>query len=121
MKEDLLITKTRFILTTGNFFVLFLIFYNNLNIFLTYNRKKEAWDLLINEAIELISKYKIDGLHLDDAQCWPNLLEANISELERNDTDGTPAYTPEEIFYGKIVIPRTFTGYWMTEYLFSSI
>jgi len=88
---------------------------NCIRINLIQNRKKEAWDLLISEAIELITKYKIDGLHLDDAQCWPNILDANTTELERNDTDGTPAYTQDEIFYGKIVIPKTFSGYWCTE------
>ena len=79
------------------------------------HRKKEAWDLLIDEAVELCSKYRIDGLHLDDAQCWPNILEADIQELERKDTDGSPAYTPEDVFYGNIVAPRTFSGYWNTE------
>lgn len=78
-------------------------------------RKKETWDLIINETCEFIKTYNIDGIHIDDAQIWPHTFEADIEELERKDTDGTPAYEVEDIFFGKIIKPKTISGYWSTE------
>lgn len=65
--------------------------------------------------MELVSRYGIDGLYLDDAQTWPQLFEINEEELARQDTDGTEAYTLEDKFYGSVVIRKNFTGYWATE------
>lgn len=33
-------------------------------------RKKEAWDMLINEILILIEYYKIDGMHLFNCQIY---------------------------------------------------
>lgn len=79
------------------------------------NRRKEAWDLLIEETEDLIKKYGVDGFHLDDIQSWPPMFEVDIEELERKEFDGENIYNIEDIFYGKIVLQRSFTGYWATE------
>ena len=71
--------------------------------------------MLISETREFIQTYGIDGLHFDDVQTWPQIFEADLDELERKDTDGSPAYDIEEIFYGVVVKPRTVSGYWATE------
>ena len=36
-------------------------------------RKKETWDLLLNELFELIEKYQIDGIHLDNGHVCPQI------------------------------------------------
>ncbi len=38
-------------------------------------RKLEAWNLLIDEASEVISKYGINGIYLDNGISWPQLYE----------------------------------------------
>ena len=78
-------------------------------------RKKEAWDMLINEIKILIDKYKIDGVHLDNCQAWPQIMEMDTAELFRIDIDGKPAYTPLEILNGEIVMPNVENGYWDTD------
>lgn len=75
------------------------------------------WDLLIEETEDLVEKYGVDGFHLDDVQSWPPMFDVDIEELERKEFDGENIYTIEDIFYGKIVLQRSFTGYWATEYL----
>ena len=37
-------------------------------------RKIEAWDLLVNEILDLVDKYQIDGIHLDNCQAWPQIM-----------------------------------------------
>ena len=78
-------------------------------------RKKEAWDMLINEILILIEKYKIDGVHLDNCQAWPQIMEMDTAELYRIDIDGKPAYTPLDILNGEIVMPNSECGYWDTD------
>ena len=78
-------------------------------------RKKESWDMLINEIKILIEKYKIDGVHLDNCQAWPQIMEMDTAELYRIDIDGKPAYTPLEIINGEIVMPNVENGYWDTD------
>ena len=78
-------------------------------------RKVEAWDLLIQEILELVDKYKIDGVHLDNCQAWPQIMEIDAAEIYRIDTDGKPAYSPMEILNGEIVIPNEESGYWNTD------
>ncbi len=78
-------------------------------------RKKEAWDMLINEIKILIEKYKIDGVHLDNCQAWPQIMELDTAELYRIDIDGKPAYTPFDILNGEIVMPNVEQGYWDTD------
>ena len=75
-------------------------------------RKKESWDLLISELKTLIDKYKIDGVHLDNCQAWPQIMELDTAELYRIDVDGQPAYNSLDILNGEIVMPNLESGYW---------
>ena len=78
-------------------------------------RKIEAWEMLISEVKTLINKFGIDGLHLDNCQIWPHIMELNTIEMYRIDDDGKPAYTPMEILNGEIVIPNSESGYWESD------
>ena len=78
-------------------------------------RKKESWDMLIAEMKILIEKFKIDGVHIDNCQAWPQIMEVDTAELYRIDIDGKPAYTPLEILNGEIVMPNVENGYWDTD------
>ena len=78
-------------------------------------RKKESWDLLISEIKILIDKYNIDGVHLDNCQAWPQIMELDTAELYRIDVDGQPAYSSLEILNGEIVMPNKESGYWDTD------
>ena len=78
-------------------------------------RKIEAWELLIKEVKELISRFNIDGIHLDNCQIWPHIMEINTYEMYRIDNDGKPAYSPMEILNGEIVIPNSENGYWESD------
>ena len=75
-------------------------------------RKKESWDLLISEIKTLIEKYHIDGVHLDNCQAWPQIMELDTAELYRIDVDGQPAYDSLDKFNGEIVMPNLESGYW---------
>jgi len=44
-------------------------------------RKIEAWDLLIDEVLEYSQKFGIDGIHLDNGQAWPQIMEPDLEEL----------------------------------------
>lgn len=77
-------------------------------------RKVEAWDLLIEEVEELATRTGVDGIHLDNGQAWPQMLEVDIEELHRDDVDGQPAYTPEQVMNGEIVLRNENHGYWNT-------
>ena len=78
-------------------------------------RKVEAWDILVEEIKVLVDKYKIDGIHLDNCQAWPQIMEVDAAEMYRIDIDGKPAYTPMEILNGEIVMPNAESGYWDTD------
>ena len=78
-------------------------------------RKKEVWDLLIEETVAFIKEYNIDGIHIDNAELLPQYFEANVEELERHESDGEPSYSQDDLFYGNVVHPSHETGYWMTE------
>jgi starch synthase len=78
-------------------------------------RKKDAWDLLINEIKSLIEKYGIDGVHLDNCQAWPQIMEIDAAEMYRNDIDGKPAYSPMEIMNGEIVMPNEESGFYNSD------
>jgi len=71
--------------------------------------------LLLNETIELVQQYKIDGFNLDNANTWGQLLEVDTEELERFDTDEQDIYSLEQRFYGDLVRKGKNTGYWFTE------
>ena len=78
-------------------------------------RKIEAWEILINEIKTIIKKFNIDGIHLDNCQMWPNIMEVNMLEMYRIDNDGTLSYSPMEILNGEIIIPNSEGGYWETD------
>ena len=63
----------------------------------------------------LIDKYNIDGVHLDNCQAWPQIMELDTAELYRIDVDGQPAYSSLEILNGEIVMPNKESGYWDTD------
>ena len=75
-------------------------------------RKKEAWDLLIEEIIEVAKKYHTNGIYLDNGQAWPHILDLNEEEMYRQDSDGIHAYTNEEIMDGIIIMLSEYNGYW---------
>jgi hypothetical protein len=75
-------------------------------------RKIEVWEMLINEIKKLVNKFGKDGLHLDNCQIWPHIMELNKYELYRIDNEGQPAYSPKEIINGDNVIPNSESGYW---------
>ena len=41
-------------------------------------------------------------------------MEPDLDELNRKDIDGEPAYAPEEIMAGEIVVRNENHGYWNT-------
>ena len=44
-------------------------------------RKVEAWDLLVDDILDLARKYEIDGVHLDNCQAWPQIMKVNLDEM----------------------------------------
>ena len=79
-------------------------------------RKIETWEILIEEIKSLINKYNIDGIHLDNCQAWPQIMEINVAEMYRIDIDGKPSYSPLDILNGEIVMPNVESGYWDTDF-----
>lgn len=77
-------------------------------------RKLDAWELLIDEIITFTQRHGIDGIHLDNGQAWPQIMEPDVEELSRVDVDETPCYTPEEFMNGEVVIRNENYGYWNT-------
>lgn len=75
-------------------------------------RKKKVWDLLVEEIIFMATKYGIHGIHLDNGQAWPQILNCNLAEMYRKDPDGKYAYTDKEIFEGEIVNEDEESGFW---------
>ena len=41
-------------------------------------RKIESWDLLVDDIISLAGRNKIDGIHLDNCQAWPQIGRAHV-------------------------------------------
>lgn len=77
-------------------------------------RKVEAWDLLVDEVINFATRTGVSGIHLDNGQAWPQILEPDVEELSRLDVDGELAYTAEDLMNGEIVIRNENHGYWNT-------
>ena len=75
-------------------------------------RKLEAWELLIDEIVSYTSKFGIDGIHLDNGQAWPQLMEPDVEELLRLDDDGEPAYSTMDFMNGEVVLRNENHGYW---------
>lgn len=77
-------------------------------------RKVEAWDLLIEEVISFTKKTGVNGIHLDNGQAWPQIMELDNEEMMRMDDDGQPAYTCEDLMNGEVVVRNENHGYWNT-------
>ncbi|CAG9314556.1 unnamed protein product [Blepharisma stoltei] len=75
-------------------------------------RKSEVWNLLISDILTFAKNYKIDGIHMDNAQAWPQIMELDAGEMYRKDTDGQPHYTTQEIFDGLVVKRNENYAYW---------
>ena len=77
-------------------------------------RKIECWDLQIDEILTYANKHDVDGIHLDNGQAWPQIMQPDVEELKRIDEDGLPAYTPEDFMDGNVVVRNENHGYWNT-------
>jgi hypothetical protein len=75
-------------------------------------RKIEAWELLIDEVMSYSKRFQVDGIHLDNGQAWPQILEPDVEELSRIDVDGEPAYSSDDFMNGECVIRNENHGYW---------
>lgn len=75
-------------------------------------RKKEAWDLLLEETFYVINKFDIDGIHIDNGQSCPQIFRIDREELYRKEMNGDPAYSNIDIFEGKVVVKDLNSGYW---------
>ena len=84
------------------------------NMLLNY-RDIASWNLLVNDISELCEKYKISGIHLNNAQNWPQIYSIDLKEMLReNLEDGKLIrhYSNYEIINGKVIIPNQECGYW---------
>ena len=77
-------------------------------------RKSSAWNLLVNDVLSFVQKYKVDGIHLDNAHAWPQIMVRNETEMYRQDPDGQYHFTTQEIFDGKVVLRNEFFGFWQS-------
>lgn len=75
-------------------------------------RKLKVWNLIIDEIIEFSERYRLDGIHLENGQAWPQFLSLDCKEMYRKDPDQTSAYTEKEIFNGEVVLQDENCGYW---------
>eukprot|EP00921_Rhytidocystis_pertsovi_P013784 GHVQ01022382.1.p1 GENE.GHVQ01022382.1~~GHVQ01022382.1.p1 ORF type:complete len:1848 (+),score=155.63 GHVQ01022382.1:2238-7781(+) len=80
-------------------------------------RKVEAWDLLVSDIKSWSVRLGADGVRLDNAQAWPQILLPDMHELSRLDADGQPHYSPDEILLGEVVVSLTEKqgGFWNTK------
>jgi hypothetical protein len=69
-------------------------------------RKKEAWDLLVEEAVAFVEEFGVDGLHLDNCNLWPTMKRINKAEMYRKDADGEQAYSNHDILEGQVIDPE---------------
>jgi hypothetical protein len=69
-------------------------------------RRKAAWDLLIEEAVEFVRKYGVHGLHLDNCDLWPTMKRIDQTELYRKDANGDCSYSADDILSGQVIDPR---------------
>ena len=84
------------------------------NMILNY-RDINSWNLLISDISELCEKYNISGVHLNNAQTWPQIYQVDQKEMLREhmeDEELVRHYSNYEIINGKVVIPNQECGYW---------
>jgi len=75
-------------------------------------RKHETWNMLVQDVLEFCKTYGVDGIHVDNAHAWPQIMELDRSEMYKKDSDGEPHYTTQEIFDGLVVKRNEFFAYW---------
>eukprot|EP00826_Nyctotherus_ovalis_P018630 TRINITY_DN1559_c0_g2_i1.p1 TRINITY_DN1559_c0_g2~~TRINITY_DN1559_c0_g2_i1.p1 ORF type:complete len:671 (+),score=215.16 TRINITY_DN1559_c0_g2_i1:215-2227(+) len=80
-------------------------------------RKLSSWNLLVQDTAKVVQKYGVNGIHLDNAQTWPVILELDEEELYRKDSDGVQAYSDKEILDGVMVRQCEGQGYWDSDSL----
>jgi starch synthase len=78
-------------------------------------RNSEVWQLLVDDILDFTRKYQVDGIHIDNAHSWPQIMELDSVEMYRKDPDGQPHYSTQEIFDGIIVKRNEFFAYWASE------
>ena len=84
------------------------------NMILNY-RDIDSWNVLISDISELCKKYNIAGIHLNNAQTWPQIYSVDQKEMLREyleDEELVRHYSNYEIINGKVVIPNQECGYW---------
>ena len=84
------------------------------NMILNY-RDINAWNLLIKDISELCEKYDISGIHLNNAQTWPQIFSIDLKEMLREQIENEEPvrhYSNYEIINGNVVIPNQECGYW---------
>ena len=82
--------------------------------FLLNYRKSSVWNLLVDDVLSFVQKYDVDGIHLDNAHAWPQVLVRNEVEMFRKDPDGEYHFTTQEIFDGMVVQRNEFFGFWQS-------
>lgn len=78
-------------------------------------RNSEVWQLLVDDILDFTRKFQVDGIHIDNAHSWPQIMELDSIEMYRKDPDGFPHYTTQEIFDGIIVKRNDFFSYWASD------
>ncbi len=58
--------------------------------------------------------YGVKGVYLSECQSYPLMMELDVEELLRADSDGPAAYSPLEIFEGDVVVANREVGFWST-------
>jgi len=84
------------------------------NMILNY-RDINTWNLLISDISELCEKYNISGIHLNNAQNWPQIYSVDLKEMLRVNVEDDQLirhYSNFEIINGNVVIPNQECGYW---------
>ena len=84
------------------------------NMILNY-RDINTWNLLISDISELCEKYNISGIHLNNAQNWPQIYAVDEKEMLRvniEDDQMIRHYSNFEIINGNVVLPNQECGYW---------
>jgi len=75
-------------------------------------RLSEVWKILVQDVIEFVKQYQVGGIHIDNAQAWPQIMELDKDEMYYLDSDGQPHYTTQEIFDGQVVQRNENFAYW---------
>ena len=84
------------------------------NMILNY-RDINTWNILIKDITELCDKYNISGIHLNNAQSWPQIYAVDLKEMLREQLEDEKMvrhYSNYEIINGNVIIPNQECGYW---------